>query len=61
MTDDHSHDSDLATPQQLIDEAVKRKGSEYIRENFEAYVKPAKLLGYDISREDVEIPDDDEV
>ncbi len=48
-------DIDPATPQELVDEAVERKGAEYIRENFEAHFKPAKLLGLEINREDVEI------
>ena len=53
-------DKDIASPQDLVDEAVERKGAEYIRENFEAYVGPAKIMGYDISREDVEIPKPDD-
>lgn len=52
-------DFEPTTAQELIDDAVKRKGADYVRENFEAFVKPAKIMGYDIDREDVEIREPD--
>jgi hypothetical protein len=67
MTDDTTDIDDSVritgtmTPQEIVNAAVERKGAEYIRENFEAYFAPVRIMGIRIHRSQVEIPDDDKV
>ena len=50
MTDDTTNTDDGAripgtmTPQEIINAAVKRKGAEYIRENFESYFVSTPII-----------------
>lgn len=49
------HPDAMTTPQDVVDSLVDRKGIEEIRENFEQYVAPLRIMGMDVSRENVEI------
>ena len=51
MTDDRT------TPQDVVDSAVERKGAEWLRENFEQHMAPIRVMGMDVSREEVTIPE----
>lgn len=59
-TDDKLRITDTMTPQEIVDAAVEHKSAAYIRENFEEYFTPLNIIGIQIHRSQVEIPDDDE-
>lgn len=52
-----NHPDAMTTPQDVVDSLVDRKGIEEVRKNFDQYVSPLRIVGMDVSREDVEIRD----